>query len=449
MMSSNRKVVFGFILLLVGGFAALYACTANIPNATYWAVMDAYHGLRWEAAVPPAMTIKACSLYTPFTNAQPKYWIDGHMHQNSAVVVKTIADSQFSWNKSNNLRREVLLMSQSTWNSDRTEILQDDRLIPFLYMGGLSEMTASNAQTLYNQGIKGIKLHNRGMLVNGGVCIEDLESPTCMAFYAKCAELGLPICWHYITYIAEADRPSGATLPFTAADLLNQMIRICKANPTLHLYCAHLADLAESKLDSVLDITPNLMVDGSSYCKLNKFYWWTCTWQDTLRKFYINHSKQVIMGTDFYFDNNNLSGARYEYENFFLKLDLPQSKLEDIAHGNIERICHLTEYPASINEPEINSANTGSSNGMLGISMRKTGNSTADFQVSLARPGDCRVTVYSIAGQKLWSRSIAGAKAGQCTVEWKSQNRNINGIYFVTLEQNGLKISQRFLAIQN
>jgi predicted TIM-barrel fold metal-dependent hydrolase len=177
-----------------------------------------------------------------------------------------------------------------------------------------------------------------------------LEDATRQAFYAKCAELGLPIISHHITGLFQDERGLLDPLAFTYQDLTDVLGRILAAHPTLKYISAHQNLMSEKRLDSLMNKYPNLYTDNSVHGKLGIWYHLKCTWRDSLRNIYIRHPTRFMLGTDITFENNNgFVATTREYTHFFFELRLPRDVLNKIAHKNIEDLCGVASYPVSVN----------------------------------------------------------------------------------------------------
>ena len=453
-MNTTFKTLF-ICLVLLSAASSSYAlapgvCDGNYDSASYWRTNNNffadmwYQPINWPNSVNTAG--KTCSLSTVPADT-PDYWCDSHAHLYTTSGLPALFNGHFAYGAPWRIRRSCILVSQSLWDANKTVIKNDNRVIPFLYMNGPSEMTASNVQSLYNDGIKGIKLHNRGMLVNQGNSICFLENSTSQAFWSKCAELGLPIIHHWITGLYQTEIGNDP-LPFTYQDLDDALGRILDAHPTLKFISAHQNLLSERRLDSLMTKYPNFYTDGSVHGRLGIWYHLTCVWRDSLRQYYIKHQNQFMFGTDIeVLNNSGFVNTSREYMHFLTELRLPMDVFNKVSHKNFETLCGVASYPSSVNGQQYADKLFRKDVNIYTTSLSEN---TAMFGFQLNNAGDCHVRVTDISGRTIWNHTVKNAQSGYNSLTWHygSKTEVRSGICFVTLEQNGQQSSYRFAIIR-
>jgi len=328
----------------------IFSVAYSYDEKTYWKINDDYVADTW---------------YGWDHSNRIDYYFDVHTHfpkVKNEQEIKSAIENHFNTLSALSVRKMCLFIHSDDWEKYKDVINKDNRIVPFIYIADKEHFTSEYLATVVKEGIKGVKLHSRGMLRDKKYDISFFESEQCQKFYSKCEELKLPIVWHFITALYEKERGKEQPLPFTRKDLLDAQLRICKKHPRLVLIGAHMNDLSEKRLSAIMDEYPNFYVDLSAAASLWEGEHFSPGFKKELQKIYTKHSDRFLFGVDHsllvYKDtivaSADLVAALREnhwvwyvtesLQRYIKQLDLPQDKARNIAHRNIERILNIPEW---------------------------------------------------------------------------------------------------------
>ena len=127
-------------------------------------------------------------------------------------------------------------------------------------------------------------------------------------------------------------------------DLLQAFLTCCETFPNIPFIGAHQLHIGWDRLDELFTKYPNLYVDTTIGCLLRLYDNFYDFDKEYLRQIFIKWADKIIFGTDtFWGENDKKPDVDFleQHKRFILLLDLPDSALNKICHGNIERLFGL------------------------------------------------------------------------------------------------------------
>ncbi len=239
-------------------------------------------------------------------------------------------------------------MSQGTLDDD---IFRNENIYWMIYLD-YKVPDAAFVEEAHDRGVSGVKLHNAPLISEGG----DRKvwfSNEWDAVFRKIQECGMTVLIH-VTQRLSASPYKGAGknlyfsegwkkgITYTNEDLLQDFLMLLKMYPGINFIGAHELFLGLERLDELLDAYPNLHIDSSGGFMLREdddFYDYE---RKLYRDFFLKHSKRILFATDVIFTKDGPPENTEKYyavrTRFIKKLRLPNEVLQDVAHGNAERL---------------------------------------------------------------------------------------------------------------
>jgi len=202
-----------------------------------------------------------------------------------------------------------------------------------------------------DMGARCIKLHNAPQIEDNAP-LDLWYSKDWQDVFEAISERKLPILWHVTQRLPSSLYTSGNRNVYWAKgwkngvtygneDLLQVFLTCCRRYPGINFIGAHQLHIGWERLDELFTAHQNLYVDTTIGCMLrmdDNFYPHD---KKYLRDVFIKWADRILFGTDSFGAYNEQNYLQHLH--FITKLDLPQSVLDKVCHGNLERLCNITQ----------------------------------------------------------------------------------------------------------
>jgi len=295
------------------------------------------------------------------------YWFDFHLHarpvagDNLHEKVQPDMDAIYHLN----VKRGMLLIHVRSpgWNGNIPEALSIDDVaavtkdmtdIGKLTWAAWPHYTDPGAGLIYDAhkaGARGAKIHNAPVIQDAAPA--DLWlSKEWQATFRAIAECGMPVIWHVTQRLPASAYTGGGRntywkegwekgIAYGNEELLQVFLRCCERNPDVNFVGAHQLHIGWERLDALLTGYPNIYIDTTIGCQLNEWDTFYPADKAYLRQIFIKWSDRILYGTDDSWGNNSSYRRQLEHIRFIQHLDLPETVLNKIAHGNAERLLKM------------------------------------------------------------------------------------------------------------
>jgi hypothetical protein len=201
-----------------------------------------------------------------------------------------------------------------------------------------------------DMGARCIKLHNAPQIEENAP-LDLWLSREWHDTFAAMNERRLSVLWHVTQRLPSSLYTGGGRntywqngwkngVKYNNEDLLQVFLKCCSRFPDVNFIGAHQLHIGWERLDELFTGYPNLYVDTTIGCMLRAYDDFYPHDKDFLRSVFIKWADRIIFGTD---SLGSFTEANYfPHQRFINMLDLPQSALDKICHGNLERLCRIT-----------------------------------------------------------------------------------------------------------
>jgi len=203
-------------------------------------------------------------------------------------------------------------------------------------------------------GFNGIKLHNAPIIETNApydLWLSDKWQET----FKTMGECDLPVLIHVTQRLPCSEYVGGRRNAYWSVgwengvtygneDLLQTFLKCCKLHPNIKFIGAHQLHIGWERLNELFAEYPNLYVDTTIGCTLKTYDDFYPHDKEYLRNIFIKHSDRILFGTDRFWGSNESMFDDTTFDQhlrFIYRLDLPADVLNNICHGNIERIYNI------------------------------------------------------------------------------------------------------------
>lgn len=308
----------------------------------------------------------------------PEYYFDSHIHYNSAKENVSGCLRSFAEAAENLGVRRLLVMFQiygQKWNYGmKTDNIMDN--FPYFtpeelkkQIGSLFAENGNNGKYFWSaylnyqssekelvhiaadMGAKCIKLHNAPQIENNAPydlwCSDEWQN-----VFGAVSERRLPVLWHVTQRLPSNTYTGGSRnvywengwkngVTYNNEDLLQVFLTCCRRNPGINFIGAHQLHIGWERLDELFTAHHNLYVDTTIGCQLRMYDDFYPHDKEYLRSVFIKWADRILFGTDTLGGYNELNYL--QHMRFISALDLPQDALDKICHGNLERLCNISQ----------------------------------------------------------------------------------------------------------
>ncbi len=285
------------------------------------------------------------------------YWLDCHNHMESltahAEIYRVLAD-WFAQLDAFRLGRVIVITGKKEAFSVFRDMAAQDSRFGWLYRMPHDQPDAALAQQAFEHGALGLKLHN-SLLMQGQASHEIWLQPPWDEVFTAVSRAGKALLWHITQRVSVSPYHGGGENPYWSEarnglttsneQLLQTALQVARRHPGLTLIGAHQMHIGLERLESVFREHPNVVADTSCAGFLR---WCDELYPEdraVLRPFFLQHADRILFGTD-----SSLALGRadaYQVQTFLCharfvhQLRLPDAVLQQVAHGNAERIFGL------------------------------------------------------------------------------------------------------------
>jgi len=196
-----------------------------------------------------------------------------------------------------------------------------------------------------------VKLHN-APLIEQNIPYDIWLSDEWRETFKAISDRGLPVLWHVAQRLPSIDYLGGGRntywdtgwehgTKFTNEDLLQVFLACCRQFPKINFIGAHQLHIGWDRLCDLFTGYPNLYVDTTVGCSLKLHDDFYPHDKEYLREVFLRRSERIIYGTDSFWGTAGTSfreRGTLEHMRFITALDLTGGALNNICHGNIERL---------------------------------------------------------------------------------------------------------------
>jgi len=202
-----------------------------------------------------------------------------------------------------------------------------------------------------DMGARCIKLHNAPQIEDNAPY--DLWlSDDWQEVFQEIADRNLPVLWHVTQRLPSSAYTGGSRnvywkngwkkgVNYNNEDLLQIFLTCCRRNPEVNFIGAHQLHIGWERLDELFTGNPNLYVDTTVGCMLRMYDDFYPHDKNYLRSVFIKWADRILFGTDSFGTYSELNYL--QHMRFISLLDLPQDVLDKICHGNLERLCNISQ----------------------------------------------------------------------------------------------------------
>jgi predicted TIM-barrel fold metal-dependent hydrolase len=286
-----------------------------------------------------------------------KYWIDSHCHLEEAEEddLRGLVDHHLKNLQVHNIKQMVTILPM---DGDRTP---EEHIHPKIWNNKHClwlkhiHYRRPDLQLLrkgLESGIRGIKLHNRYLIMEGAA--HDLWlSKEWESMFQIMEARKVPVLWHVTQRLTGSPYTNGLKnlfwkkghrkgITYTNEDLVKVFLQVVEAYPDISFIAAHQLHLGWDRLAGLFEQYGNLFIDTSVGCYVRKHDEIYDHDREYIRDYFIRYSERILFGTDLMIrkDNSPLYiASTYEgHINFIKQLRLPYDVLQQISHGNAERL---------------------------------------------------------------------------------------------------------------
>jgi predicted TIM-barrel fold metal-dependent hydrolase len=304
-----------------------------------------------------------------------KYWLDVHTHieEKNPDNLDGIMKAYLRLTNAHNVKlttvilpmideiiHEVRYTSKRVFieNSKELQCYLDkfgdkDKLIFMLYLD-YKKPDVQLVHEAFKMGIKGFKLHNAPLIIDGGYHTAWL-SKEWKAVFRAIESYRLPVLWHVTQRLSDAPYVGGGKnsywehgwkkgIKYTNEELLQIYLKIVGEYPGIPFISAHQLHLGWERLTSLFDQYENLYTDTTVSCFVRQYDELYDHDREYLRNIFLKYSDRILFGTDMIVTGERLAGCNDLYDGhirFIRQLRLPDEALQKISHENAEKLFSL------------------------------------------------------------------------------------------------------------
>lgn len=297
-----------------------------------------------------------------------RYWLDVHTHieEKNPVKLRSIISDYLSKTGTRNVKSMAVILpmlDEMTHKSENPCIQNSDDLKNYISLLNKNENQFLMLYMDYKSpdvklleeavrlGIRGIKLHNAGMIIEGGDHNIWL-SKEWKAVFKAIEKHKLPVLWHVTQRLTDSPYVGGGRnsyweegwkkgIKYTNEDLLQVYLKVVEEFPGISFISAHQLHLGWDRLSALFEQHNNLFTDTSVGCFVRNHDEIYDTDREYLRNIFLKYNDRILFATDIIIREDRMEGCNDLYDGhirFIRQLRLPDYVLQKISHENAERI---------------------------------------------------------------------------------------------------------------